>query len=152
MTEVIVEHQDLTSPRSAKNSVYGQHSALAYISGSRVPTVYHESLSLPWVQVYTTSASLYLVSMYIPWVQVYTMSISLYHEAGVKGQRLAKGTLWTKVPLKGPRNLKMYLKVQGTQKLHKGPRNPKSSKSSTRYLKVQCIANVPKGARYTRGN
>ena len=48
----------------------------------------------------------------------------------------------------------MYLKVQGIQKVPKGPRNPKGtyrSKVSKMYLKVQGIKKVPKVPRYPKG-
>ena len=58
---------------------------------------------------------------------------------------------------------KMYLTVQGIRKVPRGPRYPKGTKRSkvaARYLKVQCIQNVPndqgekkvpKGSRFKKG-
>ena len=67
--------------RCFENPMYRQHSALLYVSDSRVPIIYHESKSLPWVQVYTVSPTLYHEPKFLPWAQVYTMSPSLYHES-----------------------------------------------------------------------
>ena len=45
------------------------------------PCLYHESMSILWVHVYTISPCVYHESMSIPWVHVYTMSLCLYHKS-----------------------------------------------------------------------
>ena len=57
-----------------KNSAYGQHSALSYVYDSGVPKLYHKSES-------NHGFCQYYESMSIPWVHVYTMSPCLYHES-----------------------------------------------------------------------
>ena len=42
---------------------------------------YHESMSIPWVHVYTMIPCLYNEFISIPWVHVYTMSSCVYHES-----------------------------------------------------------------------
>ena len=44
-----------------------------------IPSLYHVSNSIPWLQVYTLSPSLYLVSKSTPWGQVNTMNLSSNH-------------------------------------------------------------------------
>ena len=46
-----------------------------------IPCLYHESMSIPWVHVYTMSPFLYHESMSIPWFHVHTMNPSLYDES-----------------------------------------------------------------------
>ena len=54
---------------------------LLYMCDSRVPIIYHESKSIPWVQVHTMSPSPYIESKSVTWVRVYTVSPSPYHES-----------------------------------------------------------------------
>ena len=61
-----------------KNPAYLQHSALLYACVSRLPILYHESKSIPWIKVYTTSQRFYHESKFITWVPVNTMNPSQY--------------------------------------------------------------------------
>ena len=71
-----------------KNSAYGQNSSLLYVCDLEVPILYHKSMSIPWVYVYTMSPCLvhtmspyiYHESTSIPWVNIYTVSPCLYHD------------------------------------------------------------------------
>ena len=79
-------HGDSTSEsaqwnRCSENPAYGQYTALLCVCDSGVPIIYHGSMSIPWVYVYTMSSCLYNESMAIPWVHVFTMSPCLYHES-----------------------------------------------------------------------
>ena len=57
------------------NPAYGQHSAISYVCLSRIPILYHESNSTPWVVVNTKSLCQYNKSLSIPWVHVCTLSL-----------------------------------------------------------------------------
>ena len=48
---------------------------------TKSPCIYHDYMSLPWFHVYTMSSCLYYDSMYIPWVNVYTMIPCLYYDS-----------------------------------------------------------------------
>ena len=67
-------------PNITKNPAYGQHSALLYMSDSRVP-IDHESKFIQWVLIYTMSPSLYHEFKSIPRVLLYIMYTILYHKA-----------------------------------------------------------------------
>ena len=43
--------------RKRKNPAYGQHSALLYMCDSKVPILYHESWSIPWVLFWTLNST-----------------------------------------------------------------------------------------------
>ena len=138
-----------------------------YKKWRRQPALYHrkslyhdfnsiyESKSIPWVQVYTMSLSLYHTSKSISWIQVYTMSPRLHHESksipwvlfytmrqkAPKGPMYPKGTRYQKGTQRSKIS-KMYLKVQGkVQCILKLPKNQM----------VQGIQRVPKVPRYFKG-
>ena len=46
-----------------------------------VPSLYHDSKSIPWVILYIMSPNLYHKLKSIPWLQVYTMTPSIYLES-----------------------------------------------------------------------
>ena len=66
-----------------KSRIRATLNPLLYVCDSRVPILYHESksipwvLSVPWLNIYIMSPCQYHESMFIPWVHVYTYRESM---------------------------------------------------------------------------
>ena len=78
-----------------------------------ITCLYHDSMSLPWDPVYSMSSCLYYESMSIPQVNVYAMIPCLYHES--------MSIPWVLV------NSKRYLKVQVVPKVQEVPKGPRGT-------------------------
>ena len=80
------------------------------------PSRYQECISIPCVHACTMSQGPYHESKSVPWVKVYTMSPCLYHEANDTFRSNVGIRYVKKQAVKG------YIKVQGWQRVLKGPR------------------------------